>query len=103
MSKLNKKDIAHIASLAKLNLTDKEIVKYLDQLSEVVGYVDQLNEVDTSDISPTSQTTRLENVYRLDEIKPESCLDLGDILSGTDSTYNNLFKVPAILEERTDK
>jgi len=103
MAKLTKADVLHVAKLAKLSLTDAEIVKYSVQLSAVVDYFSQLSEVDTTNIEPTSQTTGLENVFRDDKVSDNQSLSQDQALSGSDKTYNGYFKVPAILEGRTDK
>ncbi len=102
MTKLTKADVRHVAELAKLDLTDDEIKKFLPQLSEIVNHISELSKVDTSGVEPTSQTTGLTDVFRDDEIKP-SPLDQAAAISGTDKTYNGYFKVPAILSERSDK
>jgi aspartyl-tRNA(Asn)/glutamyl-tRNA(Gln) amidotransferase subunit C len=65
--KLTKKEIEHIANLARLELTGQELKKYGEQLSGVLSYIDQLKEVDTTDIEPTAQVTGLENVLRADQ------------------------------------
>lgn len=103
MSKLTKTDVLHVAKLAKLELTDKEIDKFTPQLSSIVEFVSELSEVETKDVEPTSQSTGLEDVYRADEVKGESSLTQEQAISGTDETYNGYFKVMAILEGRTDK
>lgn len=103
MSKLTKTDVAHVAELANLNLSDKEIEEFLPQLSSVIEYITSLNEVDTDGVTPTAQVTGLTNVYRNDEISPVGILSQDEALSGTDETYNGYFKVKAILTERTDK
>ena len=72
MARLTKKDVLHVANLAKLTLTPKEITKFQEQLSKIVDYISQLSEVDTLNLESTSQTTGLENVFRSDEVKPES-------------------------------
>jgi aspartyl-tRNA(Asn)/glutamyl-tRNA(Gln) amidotransferase subunit C len=89
MSTLKIDDVKHVAKLAKLELTEKEIRDFHRELSKVVGYFDQLKEVDTKNIDPTSQTTGLTNVLREDEINPI------DILS-----QDNLFLVPKILKNK---
>lgn len=103
MAKLTKADVLHVAKLAKLTLTDAEIVKFTSQLSTVVDYFGELSAVDTSDIEPTSQTTGLTNVTRSDLVSSDNCLTQDQALSGTDKIYNGFFKVPAILSERSDK
>ncbi len=103
MAKLTKQDVLHVANLANLKLTEEEISIFFSQLSSVVEFVSQLNEVDTEGIEPTSQTTGLENVLREDSPDSEICFSQDAALSGTDSVYNGLFKVKAILSERSTK
>ncbi len=103
MAKLTKSDVLHVANLANLKLTDEEISTFFPQLSNVVEFIGQLNEVDTNEVEPTSQTTGLENVLRIDEPDATICLPQEKALSGTNSTYNGLFKVKAILSERSNK
>jgi len=67
--KLQKKDIEHIAKLARLDLSEKELEKYGNELSDILGYINQLQEVDTSQVEPTAQVTGLENAFREDEIE----------------------------------
>lgn len=103
MTKLTKAGVLHVAKLAKLNLTEKEVERYSMQLSSVVDFISELSEVDTKDTEPTSQTTGLENIFREDMVKPENTLTQDQAISGTDETHNGYFKVGAILSERTDK
>ena len=103
MSKLTKKDVEHVAHLAKLPLSDKEIERNLKQLNEVVNYIGELSEVDTKNTEPTSQTTGLENVFRSDELKSQPGSTQEEALSGTEKSHNGYFRVEAILIERTDK
>lgn len=103
MAKFTKKDVEHVAKLAKLDLTDSEIEKFLPQLSSIVGLISELDEVDTKNVEPTAQTTGLENVFREDMATNTQSLDQDQALSGTDKIYNGYFKVKALLAERTDK
>ena len=66
---ISKKEIEHIAHLARLGLTEEEKEKFALQLSSILDYIEQLKEVDTKGIEPTAQVTGLENVYREDEIE----------------------------------
>lgn len=102
MAKLTKKDVLHVAELAKIKITDSEVKKFLPQLSKIVEFVGLLDEVDTKGVEQTSQTTGLKNVLREDKIKP-SVINLDDAISATDNVHNGFFKVKAILSERTDK
>lgn len=103
MAKLTKNDVLHVARLANLVLTDQEVEKYLEQLSNIISYIGQLDEVDVSEFEPTSQTTGLENVLRVDEIKTDNGLSVEQALSGTDKSHYGYFVVPGILEEKSDK
>ena len=103
MSKLTRKDVEHVARLAKLKLSPKEVDLYLTQLGKVVDYVSELKEVNTDSTEPTSQTTGLENVMRPDKLNSSQSLSQEQALSGTEKTFNGYFKVDAILTERTDK
>ncbi len=67
--KLSKQQIEHIAKLSRLELNDKELKKYGEQLTGVLNYIDQLKEVDVSQVEPTAQVTGLANVWRDDKVK----------------------------------
>lgn len=103
MAKLTKADVLHVARLAKVNLTEGEVGKYLGQLSKVVAYVGELQEVDTSAVLPTSQTTGLENVYRNDEVYQRETFSQEKALSGSENVKNGYFKVRAILPQKGSK
>ncbi len=66
---LSKKEVEHIALLARLGLTEAEKEKFAKQLSSILDYVEQLKEVETEGIEPTAQVTGLENVMRPDVIE----------------------------------
>lgn len=76
-----------MASLAKLQLTEQEIVKYQKELSSVLEYVELLNEVDITGLEPTLQVTGLESVFRADVVidydaKKEDLLKLAPRVNG---------------------
>ncbi len=96
MSKLTLDQVKHIAKLANLTLTEEEIEKFADQLSETLEYVEQLETVDTKGVEATSQVTGLVNITRKDEVVPS--LTQEQALHNTKSRDNGFFKVPAILE-----
>lgn len=90
-------NIYHVAKLANLPLDEKHAKKLEKQLESILDYVNKLNDVNTSGIEETSQVTGLENVTRSD-IQSQS-ISQKEALSGSKSTHNGFFKVPAILEE----
>lgn len=100
---LSKNEVKHIADLSNLKLTESEIEKFTPQISKIIDFVASLTEVDTSSVTPTSQTTGLTNVFRDDFVNAEPMLSNGDALSGTDNVNNGYFKVSAILSERTSE
>lgn len=67
---LTEDQIRHIAKLARIRLTDKEVKKFSKQLSGVLDYMDILNEVDTRNVLETSQVTGLKNVMEEDTVLP---------------------------------
>ena len=68
MSKLSAEDIVKLARLARLHLSQDEVVQYQKELSSILGYVEQLDSVDVSGVDPTYQVTGLTNVMRNDEL-----------------------------------
>lgn len=66
---LTKKQVEHIAKLARLDLSEAEIAKFQTQLSGILDYVEQLNEVNTDNVEPTAQVTGLTNVKREDKVE----------------------------------
>lgn len=95
--KLSKKEVEHIASLARLRLTDAEKDKYSQELSKILDYMDKLQAVDTAAVEPTSQVTGLTNVMREDVI--EEFDDASGILEASPDRQNGFFQVPKILEK----
>lgn len=100
MSKIDKKQIKHVAKLASLPVSDEELEKYAEQLGAVVDYVSELEEVDTQGVQPTSQTTGLVNVIRKDEVDKQEILDQKEALSQAAEEIDGYFAVSMILKEK---
>ena len=96
--KLTKQEIEHIANLARLKLTDKEIKKYGDQLSGVLSYIDQLKEVNTDDVEPTAQVTGLTNVLRDDKVRVWDKEETKEALEQAPEFEDNQVKVKRVLD-----
>jgi len=91
---ITKKEVAHIAKLARLGLTEKEIEKFQGELSKILDYFEKLKEIDILNVEPTSHSIKVENVMREDKelkIKNEKLLDLSP------ETKNGYLKVKSIL------
>ncbi|MFC1727702.1 Asp-tRNA(Asn)/Glu-tRNA(Gln) amidotransferase subunit GatC [Patescibacteria group bacterium] len=95
--KLTKDEVTHVAKLAQLELTAAEIQKFQKQLSQILDYIDQLKGLKTEGVKPISQTTGLENVFRLDEVQPS--LSFEQALSGAKKQKNNYFKVQSVFKK----
>lgn len=67
---INKKTVEHVALLSRIKLSEKEKEIYSHQLTKILDYVEQLNHVDTKNIEPTYQITKVVNVMRKDEAAP---------------------------------
>lgn len=98
MSELNPEEIKKIASLANLNLPDKELEKLAKELSEVIDYnVAQLSKVETEKVEPLLNVSGLTNRYRDDFTEPG--LTTAQVLQNTKSKHNGFFKVKQILDQ----
>jgi aspartyl-tRNA(Asn)/glutamyl-tRNA(Gln) amidotransferase subunit C len=64
--KITRKEVEHVAKLARLALRDEEIDILTGQLSNILTYVEKLNELDTKNVDPTSHVLPIKNVLRED-------------------------------------
>jgi len=94
--KLSREEVLHIARLARLGLTDAEVDKLGEQLSNILENFEILQQVDTSGVPPTAQSIDLQNVMRRDEIAPS--LPPEDILANAPRKEGDCFRVRAVLE-----
>ncbi len=94
--KLSREEVLHIARLARLGLTETDVDRFSEQLSNILENFEILQQVDTSGIPPTTQSISLQNVMRDDEIAPS--LPPGDILANAPRKEGDCFRVRAILE-----
>jgi len=93
---LNKKEIEHLALLARLGITEKEKEKFRSELSSILDYVAKLNEVDTENIKPTSQVTGLSNIMREDVPAKSGCEK--ELVEAAPEHQGGCIKTKAILE-----
>ncbi len=96
---LTRDDVAHLAHLARLELTDAELDLYVGQLSVILDSVATVSAVaaSDSDIEPTTHAVPLTNVYREDVVRPG--LSHEAALSGAPAAEQGRFRVPQILGE----
>jgi len=94
--KLNREEVLHIARLARVDLTEAEITRYSEQLSDLLEHFEVLQQVDTTDVPPTAQSIELRSVMREDRIEPS--LPPEDVLANAPRREGDLFRVKAVLE-----
>ncbi len=92
---LTRADVAHLAHLARLELTDAEVEIYVGQLSGILDSVAAVSRVAAADIVPTTHAVPLSNVYREDVIRPGLTHD--EALDQAPSAAEGRFRVPQIL------
>jgi aspartyl-tRNA(Asn)/glutamyl-tRNA(Gln) amidotransferase subunit C len=92
----SKKEVEHIAFLARLSLSEEEKELFGSQLSSILRYMEKLNELDTRGIEPTSHVLSLSNVMR-DDI-PRSSLPKEEALMNAPDHTDKFYRVPKILE-----
>lgn len=97
--KLTREDVAKVAHLARLKLTDQELDVFTSQLGQVLEYVDVLNEVDTENIEPMAHAIEVHNVFREDEV--QESLPREAALQNAPLTDGKYYLVPPILENST--
>jgi aspartyl-tRNA(Asn)/glutamyl-tRNA(Gln) amidotransferase subunit C len=97
MSSITRDEVAHLARLARIELTDDELDHLAPQLDLIIGWVAHVSDVAAADIKPTSHALDLSNVMRPDENRP--CLTPEQALSGAPAAEDQRFRVPRILTE----
>jgi aspartyl-tRNA(Asn)/glutamyl-tRNA(Gln) amidotransferase subunit C len=94
---IERKDVEHVARLARLALTEAEIERMREQLNGILAYIEKLNELDTAGVDPTSHAVPLVNVMRDDE--PGPCLPREEALANAPDRAGEFFRVPRIIED----
>jgi aspartyl-tRNA(Asn)/glutamyl-tRNA(Gln) amidotransferase subunit C len=97
MAAISRKDVEHVAHLARLYLTDDEIDRMQAQLSNILEAIETLRDVDTSHVGPTASVIKLENVMRDDEPRPGLSRDAA--LANAPLRDDPFLRVPTVLEE----
>ena len=91
---ISKEDVKHVAKLAELDFSDSEVEKITPQLDKILGHVANISKVDTADISPTSHSLKIKNVFREDTARES--LSKEDALLNAPEEMDGGFKVPKI-------
>ncbi len=94
---ITRDEVAHLARLSRLALTERELDHLAPQLDQIISAVAQVQGVAVDGIPPTSHATGLTNVFREDE--PAACLTPREALGAAPAVELQRFKVPRILVE----
>ena len=94
---ISRDDVAHVAQLARLRLTDAELDLFTGQLAAVLAHAEDVEALDVHDVEPTAHPLPLVNITRADETKPT--LDRAEVLACAPAVEDGQFKVPMILGE----
>ena len=94
--KLSREEVVHIAALARMGMSEAEIEKAREQLSNILENFEVLKEIDTANVPPTAQSINLQNVLREDN--PRESLPSEDVLANAPDREGDLFKLRPVLE-----
>jgi aspartyl-tRNA(Asn)/glutamyl-tRNA(Gln) amidotransferase subunit C len=97
MPAISREEVAHLARLARLAVTDEELGVFAGQLDVILGAVARVGEVAADDIPPTSHVVPVTNVLRPDEPRPSLGRDA--VLACAPAAEDGRFRVPRILDE----
>lgn len=92
MARLDRDDVAHVARLARLRLTEEELETFTVQLAAVLDHAADIEALAIDDVPPTAHPVALRNVMRADEVRPG--LSPGEALAGAPDVVDGQFRVP---------
>jgi aspartyl-tRNA(Asn)/glutamyl-tRNA(Gln) amidotransferase subunit C len=93
---ITRAEVAHVARLARLGLSDDEMDRLASELDHILDAMQALRQLDTSAIPPTAQVIPLQNVMRQDVPRPSWPVE--DILRNAPAQRDQQFLVPPVLE-----
>jgi aspartyl-tRNA(Asn)/glutamyl-tRNA(Gln) amidotransferase subunit C len=94
---LRREDVAHVAKLARLTMSESELDMFTKQLSQVLEHANDMNALDLEGVIATAHPFGLINVVREDELRP--CLDHDAVMAMAPDAEDGRFAVPRILGE----
>ena len=95
---ISRDDVAHVARLARLSLTDDELERFTQQLGAILEHAADVAALDTSDVPPTAHPLPLSNVLRDDVVVPS--LDRDEVLAQAPAVEDGRIRVPRIISEQ---
>ena len=95
--RITRADVAHVANLARLELTEEELDLFTGQLAQVLDHAADVASLDLAGVAPTAHAMAVTNVLRPDT--PAPTLDRDEVLAEAPSVEDHRFRVPPILGE----
>lgn len=96
MAKIKKEDVEHVATLARLELSNTEKTKFTEQLGSVLEYFEKLDKAQTVDTKPIDQINNMENIATEDVIGEK--YDREEMLKNAPEQEDGFIKVKAVFE-----
>lgn len=96
-SPLSREEVAKVAALARLTLSDAELDMFTAQLGQVLEHADDMRALDLEGVVPTAHPFGLVNVVRADEVRPSLARD--EVLAMAPDAEDGRFAVPRIIGE----
>ncbi len=94
---LSRDEVVHVAKLARVGLTEADVARFQQQLSQILDHFESRGRIDTADVEPTTHTLPLESVMAADE--PEACLPVDAALANAPLAQDRFLRVRAVFEE----
>ena len=95
--RITRDDVAHVARLARLELSEGELDLFTGQLAAILEHAERIQALDLAGIEPTSHSVPLRNVARPDEVQP--CLPQHVAIANAPASEDGRFRVPRLIEE----
>ena len=95
--KLSKEEVKHIAVLCRVGVTDPDLEKFSEQLSNILEQFEVLKSVNTDGVPPTAHSIPMQNVWRDDVARPS--YDPKDVLANAPDQEEGFIKVKQVLED----
>ena len=94
--RLTSEEIRHLATLARIGMTEQEVERMRDEMSSILDHFDVLQDVDTEGVEPTGHSADLESVMREDEARESASRE--DALANAPHREDDFIRVRAVLE-----
>jgi aspartyl-tRNA(Asn)/glutamyl-tRNA(Gln) amidotransferase subunit C len=92
MARITRDEVLHVARLARLDLSDDDVARFQEQLSDILEAVSKVSELDLADVPPTAHPLAIANAWAEDV--PRDCLPLDDVFANAPDRDGDYFRTP---------